>query len=66
MQPNAFGSIKSAQLPHGLPILFRSGQNSGWKIASCGMLVCGLEQIKIRVGNRDSYSKQLRTEGESK
>lgn len=39
MQPNALGSIKSARLPHVLPILFRSGQNSGWKTASCGMCV---------------------------
>lgn len=66
MQPNAFGSIKPAQLPHGLLILFRSGQNSGWKIVSCGVHFCGLEQKKIRMGNRVSCSNQLRTEGESK
>lgn len=52
MQPNAFGSIKPAQLPCGLLMLFRNGQNSGWKIGSCGVHVCGLEQKKIRMGNR--------------
>lgn len=52
MQSNAFGSIKPAQLPCGLLILFRSGQNSGWKIGSCGVHVCELEQKTIRMGNR--------------
>lgn len=28
--------------------------------------VCGLERKKIRIGNRVSYSKQLKTKGESK
>lgn len=66
MQPNAFGSIKPAQLPSVLPILFISGQNSGWKITSCGMHISGLEQKKkTRMDNRVSCS-YLRTEGESK
>lgn len=42
-------------------ILFRSGQNSGWKIVSCGVHTCRLEQ-KIIMGNRASCNKQLRTE----
>lgn len=66
MQPNAFGSIKSAELTHGLLILLRSRQNSGWKIASCGVHMCGLGQKNIRMGNRASCSNQLRTEDESK
>lgn len=64
MQPNAFGSLKPAQLPWGPPILFRSGQNSSWTITLCGVPVCGLEQRKIRLGMRSSRSNQLGPEGE--
>lgn len=48
MQPNAFASIKPAQLPCVLPILFINGQNSGWKITSCGVHVTGLEKKKTK------------------
>lgn len=65
MQPN-HGSIKPAELMHGLLILLRSGQNSGWKMVLCGVHMCGLEQKNIRMDNRVSCSNQLRTEGESK
>lgn len=65
MQPKAFGSIKPAQLARWLLILFRSGQNSGWKTVSCGVHMYRLEQ-KIRMGSRASCNNQLRTEGESK
>jgi hypothetical protein len=41
VQVDSFGSSKLEQLRHRLPLLFRSGQNSGWKIASWSVCVGG-------------------------